>query len=63
MKAVYLNDHGSSEVLVYGDVPTPQPQRGEVLVKLEAAALNRMDLWVREGWPGIKVILSTYFWG
>ena len=61
MKAVYLNEHGSSEVLVYGDVPTPQPQRGEVLVKLEAAALNRMDLWVREGWPGIKLTYPHIF--
>jgi NADPH:quinone reductase-like Zn-dependent oxidoreductase len=26
-----------------------------VLVRLKAAALNRMDLWVREGWPGIKL--------
>ncbi len=26
-----------------------------MLVRLKAAALNRLDLWVREGWPGLKL--------
>ena len=55
MKAITLNTHGGTEVLTLADVPTPQPGAGEALVKLEAAALNRMDIWVREGWPGIKL--------
>jgi NADPH:quinone reductase-like Zn-dependent oxidoreductase len=41
--------------LEYTDVPTPEPGPGQVLVRLKAAALNRMDLWVREGWPGIRL--------
>ncbi|MEK6221594.1 MAG: alcohol dehydrogenase catalytic domain-containing protein, partial [Chloroflexota bacterium] len=55
MKAVLLSDHGGPEVLKYADHPTPKPNPGHVLVKLEAAALNRLDLWVRNGWPGIKI--------
>jgi NADPH:quinone reductase-like Zn-dependent oxidoreductase len=55
MKAVAFQEHGKTDVLTYGDYPTPTPGPGEVLVKLEAAALNRLDLWVREGWPGIKI--------
>jgi len=55
MKAVLIQQHGGLEVLQYSDFPTPQPAPGEVLVQLEAAALNRLDLWVREGWPGIKL--------
>jgi NADPH:quinone reductase-like Zn-dependent oxidoreductase len=55
MKAIYINNHGGPEVLTYGDLPTPEPAPGEVLVRLKAAALNRLDLWVREGWPGIKI--------
>ena len=55
MKAILFHHHGGPEVLEYADFPTPEPGPGEVLVKLEAAALNRMDLWVRNGWPGLKL--------
>jgi len=55
MKAVLFHQHGGPEVLEYADFLTPEPGPGEVLVRLEAAALNRLDLWVREGWPGIKL--------
>ncbi len=55
MKAVYFHEHGDLDVLQYGDLPTPQPGPGEVLVRLRAAALNRLDLWVRNGWPGIRL--------
>jgi NADPH:quinone reductase-like Zn-dependent oxidoreductase len=55
MKAILFHRHGGSEVLEYADLPTPEPKPGEVLVRLRAAALNRLDIWVREGWPGIKL--------
>lgn len=55
MKAVFFHKHGSLDVLEYGEVSTPEPGHGEVLIRLKAAALNRLDLWVREGWPGIKL--------
>ena len=55
MKAVLLHSHGGSEVLEYTDFPTPELGPGQVLVRLKAAALNRLDLWVRKGWPGIKL--------
>jgi NADPH:quinone reductase-like Zn-dependent oxidoreductase len=55
MKAVLLQEHGGTEVLKYQEIQTPEPQSGQVLVRLRAAALNRLDLWVRKGWPGIKL--------
>jgi len=55
LKAVLFHTHGGPEVLQYTDFPTPDPGAGEVLIRLKAAALNRMDLWVREGWSGIKL--------
>lgn len=57
MKAVYFQQHGGLDVLEYGEIPTPSPKAGEVRVRLTAAALNRVDLWVREGWPGLKLSL------
>lgn len=55
MKAILFHQHGGPEVLEYADFPTPEPKPGEVLVRLRAAALNRLDLWVRNGWPGIRL--------
>ncbi|MDQ2691583.1 MAG: zinc-binding dehydrogenase [Chloroflexota bacterium] len=57
MKAVLFRQHGGPEVLEYTDFPTPEPKPGEALVRLRAAALNRMDVMVRNGWPGIKLEL------
>lgn len=55
MKAVLFHQHGGPEVLKYTDFPTPEPGPDEVLVKLYAAALNHMDVLVRNGWPGLKL--------
>jgi NADPH:quinone reductase-like Zn-dependent oxidoreductase len=55
MKAVLFHTHGGPEVLEYTDFPTPQPKPGEALVRLRAAALNRVDVFVRNGWPGLKL--------
>src|SRR5215211_553606 len=57
MKAVLFRQHGGPEVLEYTEFPTPEPRPGEALVRLHAAALNRMDVMVRNGWPGIKLEL------
>jgi NADPH:quinone reductase-like Zn-dependent oxidoreductase len=57
MKTTLFHQHGGSEVLEYTDFPTPEPKAGEVLVHLHAAALNRMDVFVRNGWPGLKLEL------
>ncbi|MBK7456268.1 MAG: zinc-binding dehydrogenase [Anaerolineales bacterium] len=55
MKAILFHQHGGPEVLQYTDFPTPQPKADEVLIRLRAAALNRMDVFVRNGWPGLKL--------
>ena len=55
MKAILLHNHGDTGVLEYSDFPTPDPGPGQVPVRLEAAALNRLDLWVREGWPELTL--------
>lgn len=57
MKAVLFRQHGGPEVLEYTDFPTPEPKPGEALIRLHAAALNRMDIMVRNGWPGLRLEL------
>jgi zinc-binding alcohol dehydrogenase/oxidoreductase len=53
VKAVRIHEDGGPEVLRYEDVPDPKPAAGEVLIELRAAALNRLDLWVRKGLPSV----------
>ncbi|MGA2821501.1 MAG: zinc-binding dehydrogenase [Anaerolineales bacterium] len=55
MKAAFFRRHGGVEVLEYEEIRTPSPGPGQVLVQVRAAALNHMDLWVRLGWPGLKL--------
>jgi len=55
MKAVFFSAHGGNEILTVGERPDPVPGAGEVLVRVEAAALNRLDLFVRDGIPGVPV--------
>jgi NADPH:quinone reductase-like Zn-dependent oxidoreductase len=57
MKAVLFRQHGGPEVLEYTDFPPPEPEPGQALIRLHAAALNRMDVLVRNGWPGIRLEL------
>ncbi|OQY88474.1 MAG: hypothetical protein B6D38_08895 [Anaerolineae bacterium UTCFX1] len=57
MKAMLFRQHGGPDVLEYTDFPTPKPKAGEALIRLRAAALNRMDVMVRNGWQGLKLEL------
>ena len=49
MKAVLLRETGGPEQLEYGDVPDPEPADGEVVVRVRAAAINFLDVLVRQG--------------
>ncbi|MHB8627817.1 MAG: zinc-binding dehydrogenase [Aggregatilineales bacterium] len=56
MRAILLPEHGSADKLVYTvSHPIPTPGPGEVRIRVYAAALNRLDIWVRNGWPGLKL--------
>ena len=58
MKAITIPKHGGREVLtLVNDYPTPSAGEGEVLVKVEATGLNRVDILVRQGYPGIEIEL------
>ena len=53
MKAIRIHEDGGPDVLRYEDAPDPEPGPGEVLVRLRAASLNHLDLWVRKGLPSV----------
>ena len=58
MKAVVFAGQGGPEVIEVRELPDPAPGRGEVLVRVRAAALNRADLLQRRGLypppPGLR---------
>ena len=65
MLAVSISRPGGPEVLIAGEVDDPVPGRGEVLIEVAAAGVNRADLHQRVGsyppppgapdWPGLEV--------
>ena len=56
MKAVRLHESGGPEKLVVEEIPTPEPGHGEIRVALQAAALNRRDVWITIGkYPGLDL--------
>ncbi|MCY0993250.1 zinc-binding dehydrogenase [Nannocystis sp. ILAH1] len=57
MRAVVLRRHGDPSVLELADLPDPEPGPGQALVEVRACALNRLDIWVRGGLPGLKLPL------
>jgi NADPH:quinone reductase-like Zn-dependent oxidoreductase len=57
MRAALFRRHGGPEVMEIGEVPTPTPGPGEVEIRVTAAALNHIDLWLRQGLPALPVPL------
>ncbi|MGD8365656.1 MAG: zinc-binding dehydrogenase [Desulfobacterales bacterium] len=55
MKALYFQEHGDLSVIQYGDVSDPSAGPDDVIVRVRACALNHLDIWVRRGWPGLKL--------
>jgi NADPH:quinone reductase-like Zn-dependent oxidoreductase len=57
MQAIGFRQHGELEQIELLDLPRPEPGPGEALLAIRAAALNRLDLWVLAGWPGLRLKL------
>ena len=57
MKATIFRQHGGAEVLEYTDMPDPVIRANEVLVEVKACALNHLDIFIRNGMPGIEIPL------
>src|SRR5262245_43148529 len=57
MKAVTFQEHGGPGVLQFAEVADPSIKANEVLVEVRACALNHLDVWVRNGLPGVRIAL------
>ena len=53
MLAARIHEDGGPEVLRVEEVPDPVAGPGQVLVRLRAASLNHLDVWVRKGLPSV----------
>lgn len=49
MRVIEVRRYGGPEVLVEAERPEPRPEPGRVRVRVEAAPVNPVDLWTREG--------------
>lgn len=65
MRVIAISEPGDPDVLVVEQRPRPEPGRGEVLIRVAAAGVNRPDCMQRQGvyppppgapeWPGLEV--------
>jgi NADPH:quinone reductase-like Zn-dependent oxidoreductase len=49
MKAAQIHRFGPPEVITLEDIPRPEPDAGEVLVRVHAAGVGPWDAWIRAG--------------
>ena len=52
MRAAIVREHGGPEAAQVEEIPAPEVGAGQVSVRVRAAAMNHLDVWVRRGLPG-----------
>ncbi len=55
MNATVITRHGGMEVFAYTERPLPTIRSQDVLVRVKACALNHLDIWTRQGMPGMTI--------
>jgi NADPH:quinone reductase-like Zn-dependent oxidoreductase len=55
MKAAVIHEHGGVDVVRVEDIDAPTPGPGEVVLQVLCAGLNHLDVWVRNGRPGVQL--------
>lgn len=57
MKAARFHRHGGPDVIQVDETARPEPATNEVLVRVAACGVNRLDLWARDGSVPVKIAL------
>jgi len=56
LKAVRIHEHGGVEKLRYEEAPEPTlAGPNDAIIKLKAASLNHIDIWIRRGLTGVEI--------
>ena len=55
MKAAVIHEHGGLEQIRVEEIPEPKAAPAEVVLEVRASALNHLDVWVRNGRPGLAL--------
>jgi len=63
MQAIRFHQHGGPDVLRYETAPDPEPGPDEVPIRVRACALNHLDLFIRQGIPGVPIALPHILGG
>lgn len=58
MRASVIPETGGPDVITVEDVPEPSVGDGDVLVEVEACAVNHTDVWIRRGYEGDPPIVT-----
>ncbi len=49
MKAAFIQETGTHEVIQYSELPVPTPGKGQILIQVEAVSVNPIDTYIRSG--------------
>ncbi|MBI4640886.1 MAG: zinc-binding dehydrogenase [Candidatus Tectomicrobia bacterium] len=63
MKAAYITEQGGIDKFIYGDLPEPKIDSHDVLIRVRACSLNRVDLFTRAGEKGVKITQFPFILG
>ena len=55
MKSVRIYKHGGPDVLIWEEIAAPDPGPDQVIVDVKNSSLNHLDIWVRNGIPGVPL--------
>ena len=55
MKAVRIHEHGGPDVLRWEEIADPECPLDRVILRIKASSINHLDIWVRNGFPGIPL--------